>query len=176
MAQPLDPELYRDVASRYASGVVVVTTQADGFDHAMTATSFTSVSIDPMQVLFCVEKGTRFHDTMAEKGMGATWAVSILPDSMRPTASWFATPGRPLVAQFDLHPHTRAELTGNIVFDGALAVIEARTIVEYDAGDHTIIVGEVLSLEDRTPNLDLDDPQPDQRPLLYWARRYRQLG
>ena len=70
-----------------ATGIVVVTTIADGFDHAMTATSFTTVSLDPMLVLVCIEQDTRFRDALiSDSGTpsgegGRQWAISVLPSS-----------------------------------------------------------------------------------------------
>ena len=72
----LDPLAYRRVVGRFATGVTVITTVlADGEQHAMTCNSFTSVSLDPMLVLFCAEKVARFHDAVLESGI---WAVSVL--------------------------------------------------------------------------------------------------
>ena len=175
---PLTDESFREVAARYATGVVVVTTTADGFDHAMTATSFTSVSLDPMLALICVERETRFHDSLCgdERGIGQLWAVSVLAESAAPTASWFATKGRPLHGQFDRYPHTRGLHSGAVLLSESLATMELRTVKTVPSGDHTIVIGEVLSLAvseelvDRTP--------ADERgwPLAYWARRYRNLA
>ena len=91
---PLTSEAFREVASRYATGVVVVTTRSDGFDHAMTATSFTTVSLDPMLVLVCVEQDTRFHDAMCPDGPigldpdGHAWAVNVLAATEQTAAGW----------------------------------------------------------------------------------------
>jgi len=176
---------FREVGSRYASGVVVVTSIADGFDHAMTATSFTTVSLDPMLVLICVEKNTRFHDVIAtdesSHAVGSppkTWGISILNETARPTASWFATKGRPLQGQFDRYPHYRGPATGTILLNDSLATIEAITTQEVVAGDHVVIIGEVLSLrmwEDNDPHNEIELGDPLAQPLTYWARRYHGL-
>lgn len=181
---PLTIDAFREVASRYATGIVVVTTIADGFDHAMTATSFTTVSLDPMLVLVCVEADTRFRDALVvgddgeplAPGAGREWAISVLPMSAASTASWFATKGRPLHGQFDNIAHHRGGETGAVIIDGALAAMEVRTTVEYPAGDHTIVLAEVLSLACDEPDTAVDEAHPSQLPLLYWARRYRSLS
>lgn len=179
---PLTSESFREVASRYATGIVVVTTIADGFDHAMTATSFTTVSLDPMLVLVCIEQDTRFRDALiSDSGTpsgegGRQWAISVLPSSASATASWFATKGRPLHGQFDSIPHHRGSETGAVIIDGALAAMEVRTTAEYPAGDHTIVIAQVLSLDCNEPDTAVDEDHPSQLPLLYWARRYRSLS
>jgi flavin reductase (DIM6/NTAB) family NADH-FMN oxidoreductase RutF len=155
---------FRGVMSRFATGVVVVSCLQDGFDHAMTANSFTSVSLDPPLVLVCVENDSRFHEAITEVG---SWSVSVLDESQRGRARWFATRGRPLVGQFDSTSTTRSEITGALTLDGALAILECRTTSIHPAGDHDIVVGEVLGL--RTL-------KPDGEPLLYFRSGFRTLG
>jgi flavin reductase (DIM6/NTAB) family NADH-FMN oxidoreductase RutF len=175
----LTSEAFREAASRYASGVVVVTTQSDGFDHAMTATSFTTVSLDPMLVLVCVEQETRFHDALCPDGpigldpAGHAWAVSVLAATEQPAAGWFATKGRPLHGQFGRFAHSRGEVTGNILLDNALAAMEVRTISSQPFGDHTVVIGQVLSLHVSNDQVDEESERKSDWPLAYWARRYR---
>src|SRR3954452_11520966 len=83
---------YRRVVGRFATGVTIVTTVADGMHHAMTVNSFTSVSLDPVLVLFCAEKISRFHDAVLQAG---TWGVSVLGVEHEGLSRWFATRGRP---------------------------------------------------------------------------------
>ena len=157
-------DTFRAVMSRFATGVTVVTCVQDGFDHAMTANSFTSVSLDPPLVLVCVENDSRFHEAIGQAG---TWAVSVLHSGQRGRARWFATRGRPLVGQLDSTPTTRSEITGSLVLEGSLAVLECRTTAVHPAGDHDIVVGEVLGLR---------LPHPDGEPLLYFRSAFRTLG
>ena len=162
---PLDPLEYRRVVGRFATGVTVITTVLpDGEAHAMTCNSFTSVSLDPVLVLFCAEKIARFHDAVLASGV---WAVSVLDSRSAAVSSRFAHRGRELQGQFDGLPHTRGPVTGAALIDDALAVLECRTVSTTDAGDHTVVIGEVL---------DLGTPHPAGEPLLYYEGRYRVLG
>lgn len=180
---PLDSASFREVASRYATGLVVATVVDGDFDHAMTATSFTTVSLDPLLVLICVERDTRFHDALC---IGVTpeypeparpvWGISILAESAKPAASWFSTQGRPLIGQFERTAHYRGDQTGAILLEDSLATMEVRTRVEYPAGDHTIVVGDVLSLACDSDRPAEPEEESSVRPLLYWARRYRGLS
>ncbi len=156
---------FRAAMGRFATGVTVVTAVADGVDHAMTANSFTSVSLDPLLVLVCVEKATRFHEAVLAAGR---WSVSVLPEQAGETARWLATKGRRLEDQLDRVPHQRSELTGAAVIEGALAVVHSQTWATYDGGDHTIVVGSVLSVE-------VADPDGEPRPLLHHRGRYAAL-
>jgi flavin reductase len=142
MRLPL-PDDFRAAMSRFPSGVTVVTSVLDGLDHAMTASAFTSVSLDPPLVLVCVDKTTRFHQAVA---VTRRWAVSILNAGQVETATWLANRGRPLPGQLDRAPHWRGQQTGAALVDGALAWVECRTWELYDGGDHSIVVGLVLDL------------------------------
>ena len=175
---PLTDESFREVASRYATGVVVVTTQADGFDHAMTASSFTTVSLNPMLALVCVEQDTRFHDALCggSSPVGQQWGISVLSADAIPTASWFATKGRPLHGQFDRYPHHRGVETGVVLLSDSIASMELRTTSATPGGDHTIVVGEVLSLAVSEELVDRTPADDRGWPLTYWARRYRNLS
>lgn len=148
--QTLDPALFRQAMGRVAHGVSVLTTVAAGHDHAMTADTVTSVSLEPLLVLCCVETEARFHDAVVGSGV---WGVSVLAADQRPASEWFATRGRPLHGQLERTPHRRGERTGVALLDGALMHLEVRTTDVHPAGDHVIVVGEVLTigLPDRVP-------------------------
>jgi flavin reductase (DIM6/NTAB) family NADH-FMN oxidoreductase RutF len=135
-------EGFRRAAGRFATGVTVVTAVDGGIDHAMTANAFTSVSLEPLLVLVCVENEARFHDAITAAG---AWAVSILDGSARPVADWLATRGRPLHGQLDRIPFTRG-LTGAAILEQSTAWLECRTQAVHPGGDHDIVVGEVVSL------------------------------
>jgi flavin reductase (DIM6/NTAB) family NADH-FMN oxidoreductase RutF len=161
---PVDTDAFRRAVGRFATGVTVVTTRSDGIDHAMTASAFTSVSLDPVLVLVCVEKDARFHDAVLDSG---TWAVSILSASGRRAAEWFATRGRPLGGQLDRFPHRRGAASGAALLGASLAWLQCATTAVHDGGDHDIVVGSVLEVE----TSDLEEP-----PLIYYRGSYRELG
>jgi flavin reductase (DIM6/NTAB) family NADH-FMN oxidoreductase RutF len=142
----------------------VVTTVLDGVDHAMTANAFASVSLDPLLVLVCAERRTRFHDAVLTSG---SWAVSVLGVDDERASKWFATKGRPLPGQLDEFPHHRGNRTGAAILDGALSAMECTTWATYPGGDHTIVVGQVVSTE---------APPDSGEPLLYFGGLYHGLG
>lgn len=150
---------------RYATGVTVISTFAQQgpvvMDHAMTVNSFTSVSLDPMLVSFCVELDTRFDDAVREAGV---WGVSVLREGARARAGWFATGGRPLEGEFAGVPIRRGS-TGVALLEESLAWFECRTHAIHPGGDHAIVVGRVIDMD--AP--DLADP------LLFWAGGYRSV-
>jgi flavin reductase (DIM6/NTAB) family NADH-FMN oxidoreductase RutF len=159
----VDYASFRQAAGQFASGIVVVTTRGG---HAMTVSAFTSVSLDPPLVLFCAEKIARFHDAVLAEG---TWAVSVLAEDNEKTARWLATRGRPLDGQLDGVAHHPGPVTGAPVLDDALAVLECRTTAVHDAGDHSIVVGQVVAA--------VGPSDPGERgPLVHYSGAYRRLG
>jgi flavin reductase (DIM6/NTAB) family NADH-FMN oxidoreductase RutF len=154
---------FRRAVGRFATGVCVVSTVADGLDHAMTVNAFTSVSLDPLLVLVCVETDARFCDAVQASGQ---WAVSVLDAGARPAADWLATRGRPLQGQLDAVPHSRGPVTGSAVLESSSAWLECRTQAVHPGGDHLIVVGEVVSV-----GLGRDDTGA----LLYHRSAYRRL-
>lgn len=168
MPEANEPQLgaadqFRRVASLYATGIAVVTTVVEGIDHAMTANSFTSVSLDPLLALVCVERDSRFHPAVLAAGM---WSVSFLPEGHEATARWFATRGRPLVGQFDQVAHRRGA-NGSLVLAEAVAALELRTDQVVAAGDHDVLIGQVTAMH---------DPQRAARPLVYFGSKFRTLA
>ena len=158
-----DQASFRRAAGRFATGVCVLSAVDGGMDHAMTANAFTSVSLEPMLVLVCVELEARFHDAVIET---ERWGVSILDGSARAVSEWLSTRGRPLHGQLDRVPHHYGEVTGAALLDQSLATMECRTVASYPGGDHTIVLGEVLSVATR----DSDDGG-----LIHFRGRYDRL-
>lgn len=137
----VDVGVFRRAMGRFATGVTVVTTTDRGVDHAMTANAFSSVSLDPLLVLVCVEQEARFHEAIEAAGV---WSVNVLDDTARGVAAWLATRGRPLHGQLDRVPHHRGARTGTALLDQSLATLECRTTALHPGGDHTIVIGEVV--------------------------------
>ncbi len=160
----VDPQAFRAVVGRFATGVTVVTARYQGLDHAMTANAFASVSLEPLLVLVCVEQEARFSDAILATG---EWGVSVLDASSRPASTWLAERGRPLHGQLDRIAFRRGPQTGVALLESSLGTLECRTTAVHAAGDHDIVVGEVLSL---------GTPQPDGQPLIWYRGRYRNLS
>ncbi len=159
-----DTDLFRTAMGRFATGVVITSCLDDGLDHAMTANAFTSVSLDPMLVLVCVETETRYHEAVLRTDY---WGISLLPAQARGVARWLATKGRPLHGQLEPVPHYRGPKTGVALIEGALAAFECRTTDVFPGGDHSIVIGEVLTIE------LAEDPSA---ALLYYRGGYGSLA
>lgn len=162
-ADAVDVRSFREVVGRFATGVLVATTRSGGVDHAMTVNSFTSVSLDPLLVLICAERISRFRDAVLDAG---TWAVSVLSADAIPLARRLAVRGRPLDGQLDDVPHHPGRHTRLPILDEAVAAVECRTYAVHDAGDHEIVLGRVLGVS---------TPSPGTPPLIYHRGGYRTL-
>lgn len=159
--QPPSTQGYRDAVARFATGVTLLTTRVGEVHQGLTANTFTSVSLDPLLTLVCVQRTARFHAAILRSGV---WAVSVLGAEQEDVARTFAVHGRPYSArQFDPYPHSFGKVNGCVLLDGALAVFECRTRAVYPAGDHSIIVGEVQSAQVGGAG---------RMPLLYLDRAY----
>lgn len=149
---------YRDLLAHYATGVVVVTTRIADEDHAMTANSFTSVSLNPPFVLFCVQRDSRFHAAICE---ARNWVVNVVTADQAPAARWFAEKGRPLAGQMDVVEHHRGA-DGIARLTGCIGYLTCETEDVHPGGDHSIVVGRVRAM-------DLNDTRA--LPLLYLNHR-----
>ena len=160
----VDAVHFRAASSRFATGVTVVTTLAGGAHRGMTANSFTSVSLEPLLVLVSIDRAARFHQAIVD---GGVFGVSILADGQRALAEWFANRARPAGdEQFAGFPHHVGAKTGVLLFDDSLATLECVTYSVHEAGDHSLVVGEVVAL---------DLPRPDGDPLLFFRSGYRSV-
>lgn len=159
MSDSVDHSAFRAALGRFGSGVTVVSTVHDGVDHLMTASAFSSVSLDPPMVLVCSHRTSRFHEAVMASG---TWGVSILTEGAMKTSAWFAHRGRPLDEQLVGIAHHRGR-SGVALLDEALGWLEVRTHAVHDGGDHSIIVGEVIGA-------DVLEGADD--PLMYYRSHY----
>ncbi|MGW4797777.1 flavin reductase family protein [Nonomuraea sp. NPDC004297] len=142
-ATDADATALRRAFGAFVTGVTVITTGGP-VPHAMTANSFTSVSLDPPLILVCIGKGAVMHQCLSET---SSFGVSVLAAEQEAAARHFADRYRPLgLAQFDAVEVTPGEVTGVPLIAGASAGFECEVWRAYDGGDHTIFLGKVLSL------------------------------
>ncbi|HEY6877919.1 MAG TPA: flavin reductase family protein [Polyangiales bacterium] len=137
----IDAGAFRAALGQLASGVAVISMHVEGEDHGFTATSFTSVSLDPMLVLVCVMKSQRSYQQLERAGH---YAVSILGSKQRALGVRFAE-GAPEL-RFQGLPIHRA-LTGAPILQGSIAWVDCRIHDVLPGGDHSIFVGEVLAAD-----------------------------
>ncbi len=161
---PIDASSFRRLVGNFATGVTVVTTSNDGMLHGMTANSFTSVSLDPLLLLVCVDKTAHGH---AELLRCESFGVNLLSAEQKDVSSLFAKTGEPEPGRLRGGVAYRVGSTGCPLIEGSLAWLECLPHAQVDAGDHTIFLGKVVD------GLAL---RPEDAPLLYFRGSYRGLA
>ena len=161
----VDPEDYRRIVSRFATGVTVATTLTpSGQTVTLTANAFTSVSLDPVLALLSVQRSAAFHAAVLHSGV---WGVSILAEDHEALSRFHASKVRhELDDSFEGVPTFAGPVTGVTLVADALATLECRTTAAYPGGDHTLLLGTVESAS---------APNPTAAPLVFFEGTYRSL-
>jgi 3-hydroxy-9,10-secoandrosta-1,3,5(10)-triene-9,17-dione monooxygenase reductase component len=134
-----DAARYRQVLGHFATGVTVVTTASAGVPAGLSVNSFTSVSLDPPLVAFCVARTSSTWPRIQAVGV---FCVNILGEDQEDLCRVFATSS----ADKFRGVGWRAAESGAPILAGALAWIDCSVEAEHAAGDHLIVVGRVLEL------------------------------
>lgn len=153
------PDEFRRTMGRFATGVTIITTRHGNHLHGMTANAVTSLSLNPMLVLVCVDKTADTHDILLKAGF---FAVNILSREQEQLAVALATKkGDSWSHGLDEVAHHVAR-TGAPIIEGSIAYLDCKTITEHHGGDHTIFIGEVLEARELS----------DARPLLFYSAKF----
>ena len=151
---------FKKAMQLWASGVTVVTTHSEKFGiQGMAVTAFSSVSINPPQILVCLNESA---DTGTGIKQSQHFAVNILSSTQQDVSNQFAG-GSSQQQRFENTPWT-AGITGAPILNNSLMSLECKVIEEVRAGTHWIIIGEVQDCVCR-----------EGEPLLYYRGNYQQL-
>lgn len=155
MTGAIDGKRFRQALGSFTTGITIVTTvDESGADVGMTANSFNSVSLDPPMVLWSIGKSSSNFEAFVA---APHFAVHVLAAEQETLATRFATKGIDRFA--GLTPPRGA---GNIpLLEGCVARFQCRTAFRHESGDHVILVGEVLELD-----------QCNCEPLVFKGGRY----
>ncbi len=158
----LNAETFKAVMGQWPSGVTVVTTRDAEGPGGMTASSFSSVSLEPPLISICVARHLRMHERIADSGI---FAVNILSKDRVEDGLRFAGMLPDVTDRFaGIETHTAA--TGAPLLPATLAWVDCRLWARYEGGDHSIFVGEVMQAGiDRSA-----------APLLYHSRSWGQFA
>jgi flavin reductase (DIM6/NTAB) family NADH-FMN oxidoreductase RutF len=149
---------FRLACGRYATGVAVATiVDGQGDPHGITVNSFTSVSLTPPLVLICLDHRARI---LAHFRAGAHFGINALNEFQRDLADHFASSKRDRFNGVEW----QAAGAGVPQLPGGLAFLECALRERVTAGDHDIVIGEVVDMR-----------VEDGRPLIYYASGYRKL-
>ena len=155
----IDERQYRDAMSLFPSGVTVVAADDGHHVHGLTVSSFASVSLSPPLCLVCIRHDSSILPIIRAAG---AFSASILAADQSALAELFARgePGERRRHLIRSEPHQ----TRPPRLEGVAARIDMALHAEHGAGDHQILVGEVVKL---------DAPQRDRAraPLTWWRGR-----
>jgi flavin reductase (DIM6/NTAB) family NADH-FMN oxidoreductase RutF len=155
----VDPDTFRSILGRFATGVTVITAAdtARG-DFGITVTAFASLSLGPPLVLVCIDHQASIHPVMVT---ASHFVVNVLAAEQEAIARRFSAPDDE--QRFQGLGYSRGA-TGAAVLDDVLAYLECRLVQATEGGDHTIFAGAVEVAKSRSG-----------RPLLYYRGGYAQL-
>lgn len=161
---PISSAEFRDALRHFPAGVTIVTIQAPGESqpHGLTVSAFASVSPEPPLILVCIDHKAHGHELLQRPG--ATFAVNILGANQAELSNrfaWIKDEDRFAKGEWG------TAVTGAPVLTTALAWLDCTVHAHYPAGTHTIYVGAVQASH---------VPRPNEAPLIYWNRDYRQLN
>ncbi len=155
-AHTIDPEQFRRVMGRFATGVTVVSFLREGRPAGMTVNAFLSVSLDPPLVLVSVRRQSSFVEHVR---LGTRFGINILSEQQRHLGPHFANqPEQEVHVAFD-------DRAGVPVLDGSLAQLVARVVDIHPAGDHLLFIAAIEHLAHG----------PEAEPLIFFSGRYKQV-
>jgi flavin reductase (DIM6/NTAB) family NADH-FMN oxidoreductase RutF len=155
----ISPDEFRHTLSHFASGVTVITVcDREGRPTGLTASAFTSVSLDPPLILVCVDHKSQSYPALVA---GKMFAVNILCHDQEALSRRFAT--TKIENKFEGVPFTLSPM-GLPLLDNALAHLECATVNVHLEGDHSIFVGRIERAQTGSG-----------APLVYYRGRYDRL-
>jgi len=159
--EPVSADVHRAAARMFASGVTVAAARFGGRIHAIAATAFCSLSLDPPLVLLAVNETGQLVD-FARQAQHV--GISILGEHQRDISVWAASTGR--APGPELPFPTRSARTGAPLIEGAVAWFDCEVQTSARQGDHMVIVGLVVEAW----------AADGATPLLYFQGEYHALG
>ena len=152
---------YRKTLGQFATGVTIITTSNDGKNYGFTANSFTSVSLDPPMVLFCVKKDSFFIEALKKSNV---FGINILSQNQVELSNKFANPAILNEERFK-NVHVKKSALNCPIIEGSIAFLDCKKERSTKVGDHVIVLGKVIGYKRL-----LSEP-----PLVYFGGGYRNL-
>ena len=157
----IDATQFKAVIGHFATGVTVVTTAAGEEMQGMTPNAVTSLSLEPLMLLVCVEKNTHTHRVLQE---GGVFAVNVLGEHQEEVSRLFARRAEPEIGTLR-GQRFRIGRTGAPILEDCVAYLECETTSRMDGGDHTIFLGRVVEA----------GVVREARPLIFFRGQYARL-
>lgn len=159
------PDLFKEAMRLWATGVTIVTAQYNSICHGMTVSSFTSIALEPPLVMISLQQGTKTRElVLASDHFG----VSILNEDQHEISDRFAGRIMGIEDRFE-GLDVFILMTGSPLLKDSLACFDCKIVHYYEAGTHTIILGEVLAVHLNERSLE------KLKPLIYFNRSYHNI-
>ena len=162
-ATALTAREFRNALGQFATGVTVVTVEREpGSVFGMTANAFTSVSLNPMLILICVDERAKILPLLQKK---KRFGISVLKQGQQAVSEYFAQAEQNSEAEHRLGLRYRWTPEGVPILEDAVVQLSCSVVAAHAAGDHTIVVGEVEDAEIH-----------GGEPLLFYRGEYRHIA
>jgi flavin reductase (DIM6/NTAB) family NADH-FMN oxidoreductase RutF len=163
MATALTAREFRNALGQFATGVTVVTVEREpGSVFGMTANAFTSVSLNPMLILVCVDERAKILPLLNKH---IRFGISVLKQDQQALSEYFAQAEQNAEAEHRLALRYRWTTEGVPVLEDTVVQLSCSVMAAHLAGDHTIIIGKVEDAEIQ-----------GGEPLLFFRGEYRHIG
>ncbi|NCY16357.1 MAG: flavin reductase [Actinobacteria bacterium] len=139
-APAIDSAKYRQVLGHFPTGVVIVTAMTDDGPAGMAIGSFSSLSLDPAQVLYCPAKTS---GSWAKLRTSPNFCVNVLAEDQEDVCRIFGGRNEDKFAEIGW----KRSANGSPLINGVLAYIDCTISAIVDGGDHDIVIGDVTDLE-----------------------------
>ena len=134
-------QVFKDIMGNYPTGVTVVTTNTgSGVPVGLTVNSFASVSLDPLMLLWSIDHRV---SSLKEFTEGGKFAVHVLAGDQLDLCKVFASSHEDRFSTCDWNQSEN----GLPIIEGSFGVFECKTFKVIEAGDHTVLIGEVIDLK-----------------------------
>jgi flavin-dependent trigonelline monooxygenase, reductase component len=155
-----DKKALRDAFGQFATGIAIIGIEnSAGNPVGLTINSFASVSLEPPLLSWCLANESQLYDEISKAGR---FSVNVLSDKQVDLSNRMSMPGDHIFAEDEWHK----SLHGGVFINNALAHFDCRVFKSFEAGDHLMIIGEVLEVK----TSERADP-----PVLYFRGGYAEL-
>jgi flavin reductase (DIM6/NTAB) family NADH-FMN oxidoreductase RutF len=156
----VDSRAFRNTMGLFATGVTVMAVEVEGEIYGMTANAVTSVSLEPLLVLVCVQKEAHLMQFLRQ---AEGFSINILNEQQQALSNFFAN----IWQEAAPPPFTFTPWVSGPRLEGAIGAVACRTREFLEGGDHWIVLGEVI---------DLYQAENPPKPLLYYRGQYQCLA
>ena len=153
-------EDFKNCMGLFTTGITVITGSKDQINYGITINSFSSISLNPLSILFCLYRETKISNQLLKNDF---FNVNILSESQKNISNMFAKPSE---INWQNVNYYKSNHTNAPVIEGSLAFLECKKKKIFPSGTHSIITADVVSLKILKA----------KKPLVYFDREYKKIG